>query len=207
MKFEVTKRLIIDPIQIAVTIEMVMEQYMRKIQYKAGAYIEGCDIPLITFDRRCYRRESDKNGKIVLVPIMQFEDIRGTIFNDNHDVIQLPRRLSDLIPEPTMPIRGMRIIQIYIDKLLTENSAWNGCGSPTLQMIWGEFISQEYYYTMEVYEKIESILTDIRIDVLDFIGRNKWLMNFQSTRGCDIIIEQTIDYRIHQWCLEHNQEI
>lgn len=108
--------------------------------------------------------------------------------------------------EQELPIRGIAIMNAYIERLLGVNSAWVKHYNPSLVDIWGVYVLAEYANTPEVFDLIENQLCDIRTDILEFIGKNHWLMHFQRMRKNDIIIEQSIDYRVYQWCLEHPEE-
>jgi len=102
--------------------------------------------------------------------------------------------------------RGIKIINAYIDKMLIDNSAWTRCKSKSIVDMWEEFICPEYKHTLEVYELIETLLMDMRIDIGAFIGKDKWIIHFRNSMNGDIIIEKSIDFRIHAWTQEHGWE-
>jgi len=109
-------------------------------------------------------------------------------------------------PEPQYPSTGIEMLKIYIDKMLIDNSAWSRCKSENIMKLWEKFIVSEYKHTIEVYELIENLLMDLRIDISTFIGKDKWVMHFRNNSGTDIVIEKSIDYRIHSWMQEHGWE-
>jgi hypothetical protein len=205
--FTVTKRYIFDPLQLALMIEAVAGPYLRKIQYRAGAYIEGSDTPLIVFDRNYYCIKIDSHGISNKRLINCIGDISGNVFNGNGELVTTVRNTSFLLSEPTYPIRGIKIIQEYVNKILTDNSAWVNRGPLPTSSLWHDYISHEYLNTGEVYDLIENLLVDVRVDLKDFIGDDRWFMFFQNMRVSDIIIERTCDYRVHSWMEEHGHEL
>ena len=214
MAFEVTKSFIFDPSQEAIMFESIAGKYLRKIHYKAGVYIDGTDVPVLVFDNNQFVKEKNQLGNEVFVPIACFGDINGVVYNDKGDVILTKRKSLHIYPEPTSNMLGVKIIQEFINKLLIDNSAWlktNTVQLPqigtisvwqtphSLHSILKDFILPEYENDDVAYDLISNILSGIKCSVREFIGDNKWIMHFQTKKGRDIVIEKSIDYRIHDW--------
>ena len=129
-------------------------------------------------------------------------------------MILTKRKSLHIYPEPTSNMLGVKIIQEFINKLLIDNSAWlktNTVQLPqigtisvwqtphSLHSILKDFILPEYENDDVAYDLISNILSGIKCSVREFIGDNKWIMHFQTKKGRDIVIEKSIDYRIHDW--------
>lgn len=51
----------------------------------------------------------------------------------------------------------------------------------------------------ELRSKLVDATVDLRTEVQQFIGADKWVMHFHYLRGLDIVVEKTVDFRIFDW--------
>lgn len=92
--------------------------------------------------------------------------------------------------------RGVEIIKSYINRILIMNSVWSKEEIPTITAMWSKYLIPEYEYTIEVYELIEGLMDNLRMEIIAFIGKDKWNIHLQRVRYNDIIIEKCTDFRI-----------
>ena len=145
---------------------------------------------------------------------MQIETTKFFIVDTSFAINIEELAVKYLIPTPItelpykIPIVGLAIIEVMIDKILLENSEWTRLKSNrcTYQDIWHPFICNEYKNTVEVYDFIQDMLFELRNQITEFIGKDKWIMHFKKKVRNDLWIEKTIDYRIYSWHKEHSWE-
>ncbi len=120
--------------------------------------------------------------------------------NKYTDAVIKPTNIKE---ESIYPAIGMEIVKAFVDRLLLINSGWLNVGGYLIREELNKHLLQEYQNNDEVLSLLESILFEVRIDVNQFIGKDKFIMHFMRTRRYDIVIEKTIDYRIY-W---YNQNV
>jgi hypothetical protein len=104
---------------------------------------------------------------------------------------------------PPFPHIGMAIVLCAIEHWVEENSAWTRRQTPSFERLMKQFIKKEWQETHEVFDLLRNLLIEIRTDVKLFLGNERWIMHFLRTRGLDIFIEKSIDYRIYDWERRH----
>ena len=168
---ETTKILIFDPMGLASTIEMIARPYLR------------------------IKKEINKEPEYVF-------DMRGRPIGLMEDYLKLmlPNTgLKQHIKPPVLPTIGIDIIKEYVDRLLLKYSAWTKQGTPTLHSIWSTYLLPEYEFTEDVYGLIENVLGELHSDIVNFIADDIWIMHFMKIRNRDIVVEKTIDFRVHYY--------
>lgn len=75
--------------------------------------------------------------------------------------------------------------------------------SSNLKAVIAEFVYLQYEKEDEVLSMIEDHLLDFRTTILDFLGKDKWIMHFLKVNRGSLTIEKTVDYRIYSWMVEH----
>lgn len=105
--------------------------------------------------------------------------------------------------DTTYPAVGMEIIKTYINALLTYNSSWLKIKTYSTKDDLIKYLLPDYQNDDEVMDLLFNMLTEIRTDILQFIGNDKYVMHFMRMRNTDIVIEKTIDFRIY-W---YNQNV
>jgi hypothetical protein len=168
---ETTKIIIFDPLPLAAIVENIAQPYLRALDKVINKE------PEYVFDQY---------GRVVGTMDM-LNAANGT---------KQGRKIQAPYIYPTV---GISIIKAYVDRILIHYSAWTKQGTPTLQSIWSEFLIPEYEYTEDVYGLIENLLGELHTDIVNFIGDDKWHMHFLRMRNSDLMIEKTIDYRVHYY--------
>ena len=115
-----------------------------------------------------------------------------------------------------MPVQGVEIMRVYIEKIINDCCIWSKRGSKSLEEIWGQFIRPEYSTVSEQYryehdipsviEAIKTILYDLRTDIIQLVTTKSWDIYFVETKGMSIYINKSIDYRIHVFEKEHRHK-
>lgn len=72
-----------------------------------------------------------------------------------------------------------------------------------LKAVIAEFVYPQYEGEDDILTMIEDHLLDFRTTILDFLGKDKWIMHFLKVNRGSLIIEKTVDYRIYSWMVEH----
>lgn len=72
-----------------------------------------------------------------------------------------------------------------------------------LNAIIAEFVYPQYEGQDDILSMIEDHLLDFRTTLLDFLGKDKWIMHFLKISRGSLIVEKTVDYRIYSWMVEH----
>jgi hypothetical protein len=72
-----------------------------------------------------------------------------------------------------------------------------------LNAIIAEFVYPQYEGQDDILTMIEDHLLDFKTTILDFLGKDKWIMHFLKVSRGSLIVEKTVDYRIYSWMVEH----
>lgn len=72
-----------------------------------------------------------------------------------------------------------------------------------LKGVIADFVYPQYEAEDDILSIIEDYLLDFRTTILDFLGKDKWIMFFSKISRGKLIIERTVDYRIYSWMVEH----
>lgn len=212
----------LDPTELAWSVEVVAGKFLKPLVFEPGLYIGNSRTPSILFNGKFYSIVPTRNG-ISNIPINSISDVVGNIYDENNRVVYSVKSGFNISDSPAVPIRGLAIINAYIDKIILDNSIWVKyakrdtedisikCSNPDIDDIWKDFILPEYADNYQVYELIERIIYEIYERLIHFIGSNKWIIHYKSKPyGCgdtnDILIEKYGDYRIDAWMKEHGDE-
>lgn len=205
VSFPVQSTLLIDMHDLALQIEMKFSACL--IPHAAGIYMLGREKPVMVPGQQYFRRETDKaSGQRISVIVNGMHDIKGDIFNLDAELILSrhvkPQHLSDA---PSVPVVGMKIIEAFAKKLVMEKSAWSrGAPQPMEEML-KEFLRSEMFahnnqeLLESLCEALETMMLDLKTDIRQFLGADDWLMHFVKTKGMDLFVEKTIDFRIYDW--------
>ena len=200
----------LNPIELAWSVEVVAGKFLKPIICEPGLYISNSPVPDILFNGKFYSIRNTPNG-IIKNSIKCIGDICGDIYNENDKIVYSVNSNIPISESPDIPIRGLAIINKYIDKIILDNSIWIKCKKPDIEEIWKDYVLEEYVNNYQVYELIERIIYEIYERLIHFIGPNKWIIHCKNKPfGCgdtyDILIEKYGDYRIDEWMREHGDE-
>ena len=208
MNIPIVKTHVLNPLEVAANVESLARDYLQPP--KIGIYMKGSTSPIMVDGCYYFKKDKGPNGETIETPILKIEDIKGNIFNQDAELI-IPARITSMVSdEPTVPVQGLKMVSAFVQKHLDDHSAWSRKAPMSLEDVWSDFIKPEYLHTEKTHDLVESIaelMIDIRTDVNHFIGNDKWVMHFMRKRGIDLFVEKSIDYRIHQWSIEHQMEL
>jgi hypothetical protein len=206
MDIPVKKTLILDPLPLATRVEDEMRLYI--VPAESGLYLRGSKKPAIIPGNRYFCKSKNQEKSNRLVAIYDVSDITGDVYNEFGEIV-LPFRKKEFVSnEPLVPVRGLNIVYNYVEKVLNDRSEWvRSRRIHDLKSYLSEFIKPEYQEAADIYDHIHELLIDLRIDVNQFVGDDKWVMHFCKFVGNDICVEKTIDYRVYSWSREHFLEL
>lgn len=172
-----------------------------------GIYVLGREKPVMIPTQQYFRRETDKTtGQSVSVLVCGIHDIKGDIFNIDAELVLSSRIKPQYLSEtPQVPVIGMKIIEICMNRLVMSKSAFSRGTTPSLKDILEPFLLPEMYafnnqaLLDDVCEALDTMMLDLKTDIRQFLGADDWIMHFVKTRNHDLVVEKTIDFRIHDW--------
>lgn len=194
MNVPTVKTYVLDCIEMATFLEIVMRDYF--VPVTEGLYIEGELNPALVIGRAYFQLRD-----LQQTPLYDLDNIKGKgdITDIDGNVIVKNKQLETITNSPLTPIQGINIIVAYIEFLIDRNSAWSHNKFRPLSSYINEYIKPEYHGVVEIYEKIDDLLIDLKISISKYLGDNRWIMFFLRRKNSDIFIDQSIDYRIYDW--------
>lgn len=196
-EFPVIATYAFDPVSCAAQIESLFGPYLQP--YDRGIYLRGSIVPAMVPGRTYFRLDKGLDGIAVRVPVNDICDVKGDVYNINLDIVIQARRAKQVSLEPTIPVQGIRIIYAFIEEILNDNSAWSRLESCTLEAVLKKFILPEHHGNTRLISRMIDTMLDIQNDVMQFLGKDKWIMHFLKMNRTDIFIERSIDFRIFDW--------
>jgi hypothetical protein len=116
-------------------------------------------------------------------------------------------RTLALIDEQRMPPSQVRYLKEVADTLRSKVSKDvrrdQSSGSSNLIGVIRDFVYPQYEGEEEILTMIEDHLLDFKTTILDFLGKDKWIMHFLKVSRGSLTIEKTVDYRIYSWMVDH----
>lgn len=191
---DVTSRLLISVISYATMLEGQFGDWLLPPQQ--GVYTPGSLTPSLVPNRHYFIRE---NGNMVIVT--NLDEVVSDVFDINHKVVLnryvMQNKNRMLTPHPTIPVRGIHLIQKLIEFEITSVLRWcphaHGCENRILN----EF-KPEYRNSVDI-QIIREAGRYITQQVHDFIGNDDWNYYHTAIIGVDIVVEKGPDYRVCEW--------
>lgn len=72
-----------------------------------------------------------------------------------------------------------------------------------LKAVIADFVYPQYETDDEILTVVDDHLLDFRTTILDFLGKDKWIMHFLKLNRGSLTLEKTVDYRVYSWMVEH----
>lgn len=198
-QFPLTSRLILCAISYAYLIENQFGPYL--VPLPQGVYKDGETNPCINPTRLYYSSvQPVANGPRHLAPITDFQSVREAVVDESGSLVIPAFMMQDqakyLSPVPTIPARGLMLIELLISKHI-ENICQHTKYGHYNRKIDSQILDECHaiHYDGLLERCIESLTTQVS----DFIGRDDWHIYFTRRIGHDIMVEKTIDYRIYDW--------
>lgn len=172
-----------------------------------GVYKVGDIYPSIIPGKQYYSQKINKFNQSVTIPIVDINKVSETVIDESGNVI-IPKGMmlnkeNYLRNEPSVPSRGLIIIELMIKRYIESISPW-----VKYSMYNNKIISNFKPEGVELFidGHIDKICESLFTQVSNFIGNDVWFIYFVKYLGLDIIIEKTMDFRTHQWMQEHGHE-
>lgn len=219
---EVTATLILDLAQLAKIIESLAGEVL--LPEEPGFYLPFELEPRLRFDQAYFvlkgsnmtRIDDLTNHMQHRLPLHDILNRRGEVVVDSHQLSTI-RDLSWPFPS-----RTAKLIRACVDHIVLRHGCWTGSkpnyhrrtDNYNLIAVIREFVQPQYSnyeQNVELLSTLEGYLSELRASVLEFLGKDKWIMHFVKTSRGTMTIEKTIDYRIYSWMTErglteHSQE-
>jgi hypothetical protein len=200
MNYPIIQTLRLDPFPVASMIEAVVGDYL--VKPTPGIYAKGKFDPVMYPSGVYYQQGRNERGEIGNFVVRNIIDIqRGTEVRDlDGNVVVTPSQIPMLSPDPTLPTRGMAIIE----RVLTDTLSIYG-DQRTRVARQDEFaqiaalIQPDYRSDVEIANQILGMVSPIRGQVRDFAGANRWVIHFLHRDGLSLMVEKSVDFRIADW--------
>lgn len=190
----------------AVMIEHQYEDLL--IPNKLGIYKAGEIEPCIVANKSYFSQSIDKiSGCYQRKAIVDFNKETNTVTDEIGTTIISSTMMRDkehyLSNIPTVPARGLLIIEMLIKRFIESVTPWSRNSSFS-----NKLVSQFKINGSEILNEghLDKICESLYSQLSEFIGHDVWHIYFVKFSGVDIIIEKTLDFRIQQWEQEHGHE-
>lgn len=191
---DITARLLISVISYATLLENQFSDWL--LPPPQGVYTPGSSIPSLVPNRH-YFVKTDSGMALVT----NIDEIVADVFDVNHKVVLnryvMQNKNRMLTPHPTIPVRGIQLIQKLIEFEITKILRWCPHAHGYENRILTEF-KPEFRSSVDI-QVIREAGRYITQQVHEFIGRDDWNYYHTSISGVDIVIEKGPDYRVCEW--------
>jgi hypothetical protein len=176
-QFQVTRTMLIDPVPTADSIETLYGEYLVPMSHSVSAMEPQHMVPGSWYDQY---------GRLIVREQANLQPVTP------------PKQQVRRQPNHPLPVRGIAIVNSLVDWVLSDCSIWKQSHTSCIDSF-AEFVLPEYRGNIDFLELIAGHLVDVRTEVREFVGPDRWIMHFHTLRGRDIIVEKTIDFRIFDW--------
>lgn len=169
---------------------------------RRGIYrINGIE-PVIPATEKCYVRENTAFGE-QLVEIA-FDDLgkcKQAIYNKQGKMLlhnlEMARKAHMLSLEPTLPVRGLKLLRDYIDFVISRESRW-AKSDYAEQRLYRNNINTNADVS-NLLDELNHTLRSLQRTVYDFIDGGEWNHYRVTINYTDLVIDKCGDYRICEW--------
>lgn len=169
---------------------------------KHGIYRINSTEPVVQPTDRCFV-QSVCSDRLQLKEIA-YEDLgkcKQSIYNEQGKILlhslEMARKAHMLSLEPTLPIRGLKLIRDYIDYIISRESRWSKSDYAEQRLYRRNFIPS--VDANKILEDLNYTLKYIQRTVYDFIDGGEWNHYNVSINYTNLVIEKCGDYRICEW--------
>ena len=172
-----------------------------------GIYRVGDIHPCIHSNKRYYSQKLTKTNQYISAPVTDINLVNDTIIDETGNVILpayvMKNKEQYLRNEPTVPARGLLIVELLIKKYIESVSPW------VKYSMYNSKIAS--YFKPEGVElfyngHIEALCESLFAQVCEFIGNDVWHVYFVKFMGLDLMIEKTTDWRILEYYRMTNEQ-
>lgn len=187
---------------------VLIEQQFGELLYPPppGIYKLGETEPCIISTKRYYSEKVLPNKSRVTQPITDFDAITDHVVNENGQLVipaymmkDKPRYLSTV---PTVPLRGLILVELFIKNYLDSICPYRKYNNFADKINNHILPGNEYLFDDG---HLETTCQSLFRQIDSFIGKDDWHIYFVKRLHTDIIVEKTIDYRVHCWNEQNEQ--
>lgn len=219
--YQVTKQLLLDAKPVAEEIEARFGLYL--LPPDCGLYLPTSLQPVMRAHEQYYQLMPVEGNLPTVEKIHVQADIKGAVYNLDAERVVPAGQVKRLSAQPQLPVRGLQVVFAAVDHTLRQHAAWakkpvGHCGA-----FLAEYLKEDYHQCLpedeadleflrrkgyplqrlqrnsELREQLTDALVEIREQVRQFIGQDRWVMHFHYAQGLDIVVDKTIDFRIFDW--------
>lgn len=177
-----------------------------------GVYLSGSLKPIITFNEKTkyYPKSSYLNDKELLINYDCVMSCKEDIVNSECEVIlSIKDKINKkkfLHPEPNIPVTAIKVALAVADDYISSICEFSKNQLVGLDL--NKLIKDEYQHLIdqEVYSKIyKKLINEIAL----FVKNDIWNIYFYKLKGCTLVIEKSVDWRIYRYyqiMLEEKEE-
>lgn len=206
-EYPIVETLRLDPLPTAMMVEMVVGDYLREPE--KGIYFKGKAEPLMRQGQVYHQHKvvgGQKTKETFVVSFIEQLDKYQPVMDLDANVVVTPNQIPFLTYEPTLPVMGMQVVRAAVmDVINTYGSGHNeAIMRRDATQLYSEFIApvvmQEQQEVAEhVIDHITGIVGELRAQVRNFCGDNRWIIHYFDERLSTFFIEKSIDWRIVEY--------
>ena len=165
-----------------------------------GIYKVGDIYPSIIPNKQYYSQKINKFNQCITIPVTDFNKVNDTIIDESGNVI-IPKGMminkeNYLRNEPSVPSRGLILVELMIKRYIESINPW-----VKYSMQNNKIISNFKPEGVELFTDghIDKMCESLFAQISTFIANDVWHIYFVKYSSLDIIIEKSIDWRIHEY--------
>lgn len=140
-----------------------------------------------------------KDGQYV--PIQSLDGVTSSVYNAKHQMVisslYTKNQRTFLSQQPTLPYRGIQIVEGLFKQRLDQFVQWRRRGSNSFA--WMEKHFDHTLHKSEVEEIGEYYIGEVSDLIGEWLGSYHWNLFFTKLKGSRLTIERCGDYRILDW--------
>lgn len=202
-----TQALIIDPVEHGELIESALSGVLKP--YQSGYYLPGQSKPVLESGKFYYTKSAGQD-----IPLQGIETVGTAIYTQDGELAVTAKQVKLLALQPTRPFRGISLVSVLVDQTLDSRAKWRRYTSGGQEKRSPADVVSDYLVSelavplpqlalLELAEQVVDLTLDLRTEIGSFVGDDHWIMHFQRPWRSNIVIEKSVDYRIHAWEQEH----
>jgi hypothetical protein len=197
IEYPILRSLVIDSLPTAFGNEKIVGEYL--VPPPAGIYTLGSIEPVMWQARSYYQERPDGAGNRCRVPVRSIEDIQPEfpVINDEGELAVKASQIRLLSNASPLPIRGIEIIERTLRALLAHyGNPENRHHNTEPCALYLDLVRPQYQHELEIIDQILMRVSDLRAQVKEFAGHDRWIIHFLRRNRTTMFIEKSIDWRI-----------
>lgn len=189
-----------DALFLSFTLEREFDQIL--LPYKEGIYRINGLTPAVAASEQCFiPQKIGRTIGLVEIPYSELAHCNESVYNKHGKMLihnsEMRRKKELLSLEPTLPVRGFRLLRDYIDYVVHQELRW--CKS--------DYAEQRLYRNnilpnIDISELIIALNCSLRSTrrlVLDFVENSEWNHYRVYIDDNNLVVDKCGDYRICEW--------